>query len=155
VAQHQIISLDESSFDTHMTQLYGWSKRGEKCIFYPKHSRRGRKRFSLMMATSNSRVVAWELLPLDTLLMDNVAFHHSKEVKQLLDEHHMHIIYNPPYYPDTNPVEMVFSMLKADARVQQPIDKQGIEAMIQQTCRQRMTADVLSRVFAHALRQPA
>lgn len=107
-----IISLDEASFDTHMTPLYGWSTRGSKCIFYPRHSKRARKRFSLLLAICNERVLAWQLvagsfnkqlflsflrdrlLPslaaapaaagaARHLLMDNVAFHHSKEVSAL------------------------------------------------------------------------
>jgi transposase len=57
-----IVSLDEASFDTHMTPLYGWSTRGSKCIFYPRHSRRARKRFSLLLAICNERVIAWQLV---------------------------------------------------------------------------------------------
>jgi hypothetical protein len=34
------VSLDEASFDTHMTLLYGWSTKGTKCVFYPRHSKR-------------------------------------------------------------------------------------------------------------------
>ena len=57
-----IVSLDESSFDTHLTPLYGWSRKGTKCIVFPRKSRRSRKRFSLLLATSNQQVLAWQLV---------------------------------------------------------------------------------------------
>ena len=58
---NSIVSLDEASFDTHMTSTYGWSKRGEKCIMYPRHSRRARKRYSLLMAISSDKVITFKL----------------------------------------------------------------------------------------------
>jgi transposase len=172
-----IVSLDESSFDTHMAPLYGWSKKGTKCIFYPRHSKRARKRFSLLLAISNERVLAWQLvigsfnkqlflsflrerlLPnLDEfpvarhLLMDNVAFHHSKEVAQLLREHDLPaLIFNPPYHPDTNPVEMAFSLMKARARRTQPSNLLEIHQLVQQSIEQDLHSNVLQGFFRHAL----
>ncbi len=171
--QNSIISLDESSFDTHMTSKYGWSKRGQRCILYPSRSRRARKRFSLMLAISNKHTVASQLvagsfnkarfisflqerlLPVirreDVILMDNVRFHHSKEVKQILNEHHIRTLYNPPYHPDSNPVEMAFSMIKSDARRSQPSTKEDVESVIEHTTRVRLTPTVLQGLFNHAL----
>jgi transposase len=62
VPMWSLISLDEASFDTHMTPLYGWSEKGSKCIFYPRCSKRARKRFSLLLAICNERVLAWQLV---------------------------------------------------------------------------------------------
>jgi transposase len=176
VPTSSLISLDEASFDTHMTPLYGWSEKGSKCIFYPRHSKRARKRFSLLLAICNERVVAWQLvvgsfnkqlflslrerlLPslVDCpaarhLLMDNVAFHHSKEVAALLREHDLPPpIFNPPYHPDTNPVEMAFSMMKRRARFVQPTSLQEVEQVVRDSIVQDLHPEFLRRVFAHSL----
>jgi transposase len=172
-----VVSLDEASFDTHMTPLYGWSTKGTKCIFYPRHSKRARKRFSLLLAICNERVLAWQLvvgaynkqlflaflrerlLPsLVTvpaarhLLMDNVAFHHSKEVSALLRENNLPPpIFNPPYHPDTNPVEMAFSMIKRHARRTQPSSLLEIEQVVRDAIAADLSLGCLQRMFVHAL----
>lgn len=48
-----------------------------------------------------------------TLIMDNVRFHHSHKVKDLADQKGLRIVYTPPYSPDFNPIENVFSYVKA------------------------------------------
>ena len=45
------------------------------------------------------------------LLMDNVSFHKSKEIVDLVNEHN-NILYIPPYSPQFNPIEELFSQLK-------------------------------------------
>jgi hypothetical protein len=137
-----IVSLDEASFNTHMVRMYGWSFIGEKCIVRPKEGTK-RETFSLMMAVSSNEVVAWQLVKgsfnkvrflafleehlipamqdrphLQHLLMDNMPFHKSAEVREMLKEHDFTepIIFNPPYHPDTNLVETVFSSQKNDPK---------------------------------------
>jgi transposase len=46
------------------------------------------------------------------VLMDNISFHHSKEIKELAKQHKMKLLYPPPYSPDFNPIELAFSQLK-------------------------------------------
>jgi transposase len=143
INKKNIISLDECSFDSHIHPLYGWSKKGEKCLYINK-SQKGRTRFSLLMAISNKRIIGWKLIPNSynklrfiefleselipnishlskpVILMDNVAFHHSKEVKKVLTENLIDIIYNPPYHPESNPIELVFAKLKNTIRKDPP-----------------------------------
>jgi hypothetical protein len=82
--------------------------------------------------------------------MDNVAFHHSKDFNQLLNQHNLQVTYNPPYYPDTNPVEMIFSILKSEARKCQPTNLLEINEMIERTISNRLTSSVLTSSFTHA-----
>ena len=84
-----------------------------------------------MLAVSQKRVVAWQLVDdsankdklchflsnrlipimraegLSEVLLDNASIHHAKDVKKLWeDDSHMNpFIFNPPYNPDSNPVE--------------------------------------------------
>jgi len=47
-----------------------------------------------------------------TLIMDNVAFHKSKRIQQLVETRGHRILFIPPYSPQCNPIEEVFSELK-------------------------------------------
>jgi transposase len=49
-------------------------------------------------------------LPKDTkaILMDNVSFHHSKDVCSLLKTNNLQPLFIPPYTPRCNPIEEVF-----------------------------------------------
>ena len=45
--------------------------------------------------------------------MDNMKSHHAKAVKALLDNSHVQYVYLPPYSPDLNPIEKLWSKIKA------------------------------------------
>ena len=47
------------------------------------------------------------------LIMDNMRSHHAKAIKALLDRAKVHYIYLPPYSPDLNPIEKLWSKVKA------------------------------------------
>jgi transposase len=61
-----------------------------------------------------------EVTPGTTMLMDNVAFHHSREVKEIAAAKSLRVLYTPPYSPRTNAIENVFGMLKPEYRRQCP-----------------------------------
>ena len=48
--------------------------------------------------------------------MDNMRTHHSKAVKAVIEELKINVIYLPPYSPDLNPIEMMWSKIKAILR---------------------------------------
>lgn len=50
------------------------------------------------------------------LVMDNMKSHHAKAVKELLDKSGIHCFYLPPYSPDLNPIEKLWSKVKAILR---------------------------------------
>ena len=52
----------------------------------------------------------------DIIVMDNMCSHHAKVVKQLLDSSKVTYLYLPPYSPDLNPIEKMWSKLKAFLR---------------------------------------
>ena len=47
------------------------------------------------------------------LVMDNMKSHHAKAVKDLLDSSGVRYICNSPYSPDLNPLEKLWSKVKA------------------------------------------
>ena len=50
------------------------------------------------------------------LIMDNMRSHHAKAVRNLLDSSGIRYIYLPPYSPDLNPIEKLWSKVKAFLR---------------------------------------
>lgn len=76
-------------------------------------------------------------LPSETkaVLMDNIRFHHSKEVLELLRINGIRPLFIPPYSPRCNPIEEVFSLLKRKFReleMSQGSFQQHIEAALEE-----------------------
>ena len=53
------------------------------------------------------------LNPDSVLVMDNMKSHHGKAIKQLLEGAKARYIFLPPYSPDLNPIENLWSKVKA------------------------------------------
>ena len=51
------------------------------------------------------------------IYMDNLSVHRSREVKERMDEMSIPYIFGPPYSPDYNPIESVFSIVKRDKEI--------------------------------------
>lgn len=129
----RIVSIDESSFYLNDAPRYGYAKRGRRCnvrIHSPK-----RRRVTLLMAVCENSVLGFqtfdgsanrerftsflETLDLrrgDVVVMDNVAFHKSSMVEDVVRSKGARILFTPPYSPQFNPIEMVFSKVKATFR---------------------------------------
>ena len=52
----------------------------------------------------------------DIIVMDNMRSHHAKSVKEVLDTSEIQYLYLPPYSPDFNPIEKMWSKIKAYLR---------------------------------------
>lgn len=48
----------------------------------------------------------------DVVIMDNMRSHHAKIVTELLDKAGIGYLYLPPYSPDLNPIEKMWSKMK-------------------------------------------
>ncbi len=62
------------------------------------------------------QVLAPTLRPGDTVIMDNLGSHKVAGVRQAIEAAGAKLLFLPPYSPDFNPIEMVFSKLKAELR---------------------------------------
>lgn len=137
----EIICLDETGFCNLGNPVYGYFAKGKvpECIRVPK-----RVKVSLVMAIHPCQgVVSYKQqneafnkdgflrylkenfitsIPEGTkaVIMDNVAFHRSKEVVEFLKAHGLICLYIPPYSPRCNPIEEVFSWLKRKYRSVDP-----------------------------------
>ena len=129
-----IISIDETSIELSTKPSRGWSLKGTKCIITNSGKKIINKRFSLIMAVSNKKIVDFHVVNQSakskdylkfmmklkrkdkennkSYLMDNCQIHKSKELRKYYKDEKMHVIYNVPYHSETNPIENVFSCLK-------------------------------------------
>ena len=52
----------------------------------------------------------------DIIIMDNMRTHHATAVTELAERLNIHILYLPPYSPDMNPIEKMWSKIKSILR---------------------------------------
>lgn len=71
---------------------------------------------SACFATYVERCLVPSLRPGDIVIMDNLACHKGAEVARLIGEAGASVRYLPAYSPDLNPIERLFSKLKARLR---------------------------------------
>ena len=58
------------------------------------------------------QVLVHELKPGDVVVMDNLSSHKRERVRTLIEDAGAELRYLPPYSPDLNPIELVFSKIK-------------------------------------------
>jgi nitrogenase subunit NifH len=98
IGKKNIISIDESSFDTHINAYYGWSVK--------RSSNNGDK--TKIKNTVNC------VRPIKVFIYGQCKeIHHSKIFKAYAETINNKILYNVPYMSELNPIEMVFSKVKS------------------------------------------
>lgn len=130
----EIVSIDETSLVLEPLPIYGYSMKGERVVKRTSKPIKG-NRVSLLLAVSNTRGVLFHEtrkgsydtvsfadfleksgIENTTVLLDNVAFHHAKLVASVANRKGLKLLFTPPYCPDFNFVENVFSILKSKTR---------------------------------------
>ena len=133
------VSIDETSFGRNDYKTEGYSKKGHKLFIKKKHVRITTQ--SVVAAHDSNGWIGFKRKPgsynkesfleflksiplrsKDVLLMDNIRFHHNKEVKNYLSSIGVDILYTPPYSPWFNPIELCFSVVKRQYNISQNID---------------------------------
>ena len=59
-----------------------------------------------------AQVLVPELRPGDLVVMDNLSSHKRDRTRQRIEERGAMLMFLPPYSPDLNPIEMIFSKVK-------------------------------------------
>ncbi len=119
-----------------MTRLYGRSINGTRCYDSVSHGEwEAVTMLSAIFSNAQTETIVFEgatnkvifetyiekfLLPHlkegDILIMDNLSSHKSLKVKDLLDKKKVKLMFLPPYSPDLNPIEKMWSKIKAILR---------------------------------------
>jgi transposase len=159
-----IVSFDESYFYEQLHRPFGYSKIGTKCVVQTKV--KGQK-YTLLAAVSSQKVLAFEVLNKNantdifykflktkllpncknkTIILDNVAFHKSQCIKDLVERSGNELLFIPPYSPQFNPIEQVFHILKSQLLCMTKITNNDI-----QTCLCGISEDKLRNIYTHSL----
>jgi len=157
VAVEKLVFLDECGFALNLHRFYGWAPKSERC-FERVPFNKGKNRSVLgaygwpgpqnptgLWALSQ-RLGAWngesfeqfvqqELLPQlpkgSVLVMDNARIHHRQTLHEIVAAAGCRILYLPPYSPDFNPIELLWSWLKDHVRLLAPRTDQHRQQAIQ------------------------
>jgi transposase len=128
----KLVFLDETWTSTNMTALRGRSPRGTRCIGAAPHGHWLTSTFiaALRVDSITAPMVAdgpmdgqlfleWvrqflcpTLRPGDIVIADNLSSHKVAGVSLAIEATGAKLMYLPPYSPDMNPIEQVFSKLK-------------------------------------------
>ena len=131
-----LVFLDESGINIDMTRHYARAKTNERAVdSTPLSTPRNTTILSSIRLDGQTAHTVYQggttaerfaeylketLLPSlssdDIIIMDNMRSHHAKAVKQVLDASGIRYLYLPPYSPDFNPIEKMWSKLKAYLR---------------------------------------
>lgn len=131
-----LVFLDESGVNIDMTRHYARAKTNERAVDNtPINTPRsttilssirldGRTAHTIYQGgTTTERFAGYlrdTLLPTlsgnDIIVMDNMSSHHAGAVKDILDASGIRYFYLPPYSPDLNPIEKMWSKIKAYLR---------------------------------------
>ena len=144
-----LIFIDESGIDTRLTRTYGRAARGRRAIGKVPGASWERltvigalaldgvvAAMSIAAATSTAVFLAFTeqvLVPAlrdrpDALVvMDNLPAHKAKMVRDALNRAGLAHRYLPPYSPDLNPIEQVWSKLKTHLRTTGARSRQALE----------------------------
>jgi transposase len=156
VKRKRFISLDESSPKTNMKRLYGWARKAQRLVDAVPGGHWGTT--TMLSAIRSDRVAAAMvtdgpvdglvflgfiehflvpvLRPGDIVVMDNLNSHKVTGVREAIEALGAEVWYLPPYSPDLNPIEQMWSKVKAVLRRLA-----------------RRTAKALYRAVGYALRQ--
>jgi transposase len=146
----QLVFLDESSAKTNMTRLYGRAPVGERCHFAaPQGHWHTTTLLSAIRCTGVMKeasvvfdgpadavvflgyveqCLAPALKPGDIVVMDNLSSHKVAGVEEAIERVGASVWYLPPYSPDLNPIEKLWSKVKTWLR---RVAQRTVEGLIQ------------------------
>lgn len=129
----KLVFLDETWASTSMTRLYGRAPKGQRCIASAPCGHWETTTFVAGLRSDGvtapmvldgpidgESFLAWveqflcpTLRPGDIVILDNLGSHKVKGVQTAVEAAGATVRYLPPYSPDLNPIEKLFSKLKS------------------------------------------
>jgi transposase len=161
MALEKLVFIDESGAKTNMTRLYGRAKHGQRavddapcghwCTTTMISSVRLDGSTACMVvngATTKDIFKAYVetiLLPTlragDVVVLDNLSSHKNQEVRDLIESVGAELWFLPPYSPDLNPIEKMWSKIKAILRRVKARTEQALTTAIAQALASVTTSD--------------
>lgn len=135
VEPSSLVFLDESGAQSNLTRLYGRAMGGARCVDRTPH---GHWRTTTLVSALRlagviqeatvlidgpintptfvaytEQYLAPSLRPGDVVIMDNLASHKSAAVRERIESADATLWFLPPYSPDLNPIEKLWSKVKS------------------------------------------
>jgi transposase len=168
VDPERLVFLDETGLKTDLTRLRGWAPGGERLIEAIPGGKWQTNTLVHAVALDGTRaamvldgpihgesfagfcewLLAPALQPGDLVVMDNLSSHKSARAVQAIEAVGARVVYLPPYSPDLNPIENVFSKVKQLIRGICPRNLRKIVEAAKQALSQ-ITLDDLEAMFLH------
>lgn len=166
----RFVFLDESNAKTDMARRYARAPRGERALGWVPDARyesltmlssldfQGRCECVVyeggttvdVMRTYAQEWLAPTLGPGDIVAMDNLSAHHNTEVVEAIESTGAEVWFLPRYSPDFNPVEKLWSKLKASLRATAKRTKDGLVKAIGEAL-QKVSLTDAQNWFHHCL----
>jgi len=129
---NRLVFIDEAGAKTNMTRLYGRAEKGERVVDFAPHGHWctttmiSSIRFNgttACMAVDGSttgkvfrayteHVLVPSLRPGDIVVLDNLSAHKDKVAREMIESVGAQVMFLPPYSPDLNPIEKMWSKVK-------------------------------------------
>jgi transposase len=136
VPAQKLVFLDESGAKTNMTRTRGRAPRGVRVIDKVPHGHWATTTMISAIRTTGpcaaavvtgatdsdvflayvQHVLVPELKPGDVVILDNLQPHKAKGVREMIEAAGAKLLYLPPYSPDFNPIENMWSKVKQHLR---------------------------------------
>lgn len=165
---NRVVFLDESSTNLRLTPTYARAPKGQRAhgtaprnhgqntTLVAALSPTGLQAPMTLLGALDSNAFAVyvrefllpTLAPGTVIILDNLSVHKRADIRALFDAAGCDLIFLPPYSPDFNPIELVFSKLKTRlrrlaARTQEALDEAIAEALT------TVTAQDAANCFRH------
>jgi transposase len=128
----RLVFIDETWAKTNMTPIRGWGQKGKRLRAYAPYGHWKTMTFVAALRSDRieapcvfdgpingesflayvTEVLAPTLKPGDRVVLDNLSSHKGKAVRGVIRKTGARLLFLPPYSPDLNPIEQVFSKLK-------------------------------------------
>ena len=158
-----LVFLDESGAKTNMVPVYGRSFDGKRLVDYAPHGHYqlttviGALRLdgvgacmtldaaldALAFAAYVENFLAPSLREGDVVILDNLPSHHAAAVEQVIAARGARVLWLPPYSPDFNPIEKMWSKIKQFLRKAKARTHQDLIEAISQALKTVTPSDAL------------
>ena len=168
VDAERLVFLDETGLKTDFTRLRGWAEGGNRLVEavpsgkWQTHTLvhavalDGTRAAMVLDGPMNSEsftgfckwLLAPSLHPGDLVVMDNLSSHKLAAAVEAIEAAGAEVVYLPPYSPNLNPIENIFSKVKQLIRGLKPRSLSSIVEAVQKVL-PKITLDDLLSTFLH------